>query len=273
MKKLALLAICCVLVSVAARAQSLRTISYYARNYNGFSEKHKARLKRYYLGYGVPSMSFDITAHYVADGDAISSPAVSPSNVTRKISVTGKSLYSSTAGGYYPFITTARNRGFGCDISAVGEAYQYSTGVQSFGNLVASDECATMIISFPIAFVYKSGGEVSLSKKDNVLFSFGVGLAPAFTATKVFDAQASFIARRFAMMEFGLLTGIAWKVRVTYSSAVDLMSLIGGDPTASSTYTSSGLVGLMDITTKGSASVNVSLLVLPFSWNWAKKNQ
>ena len=272
MKKLSILAVCCVLPSVAAEAQLARRVAYYARNYNGFSETHKARLKRYYLGYGIPSMNFDIIAHYTADGDASSTPALSPSDVTRKISVSAKSSFSATAGSYYPFMATGPNRGFGCDISAVGEVYQYSTGVQNFGNFIAQDACVTEIISIPIAFVYKSGGEVSLSKKDNVLFTIGAGVAPAITASKVFDAQASLIARRFAMMEFGVLTGIAWKFRVTYSSGASLMNLIGGDPSHCS-YTSAGPVGFMNISLKGSSSFNVSLVILPFSWNWAKKDK
>ena len=273
MKKVTLLLICAIAMCAAARAQSLRTIAFYARNYNGFSEKHKTRLKRYYLGYGVPFMNFNVNAHYVSTGDSYSTPPVPGVDITRKISVGNIKSFSATAGSFYPLIAVSNNNSIGFDIAVHAEAFQYTTGLQSFGSAFSvQDDCITEIFSLPVALVYKTGGEASLSKKDNVLFSMGCGIAPAFTASKVFDAQGRFMSRQFAMMEFGILTGIAWKIRVTYYSSVNLMNMVGGDPTNSASYVALGTVGTMDVTNKATSCVDLSLLILPFSWNWAKKN-
>jgi len=274
MKKITLLFVVLVL-AMHANGQLLRSISYYSRNYNGFSEKHKTRLKRYYFGYGIQSMSFDVTAHYVSSGDASSTPAVDATDVTKKFSVNSSKSFSATAGTFCPLMATSRNSGVGLDIAVNGEAYQYSTAPISYGNsFTVQEDGITEIISVPIALVYKSGGEMSLSKRDNVLFSFGVGIAPGFSISKMYDVDAAFVTRRFVMVEFGVLTGIAWKIRATYYSGnLNLMSLTGGDPTNASSYNALGPVGTMDVTTKGSSSLNVSLLILPFSWNWAKKEK
>ena len=274
MKKISLLLVILV-IAVHANAQLLRSISYYARNYNGFSEKHKTHLKRYYVGYGIQSMSFDVTAHYVAPGDESSTPALSATDVTKKFSINSSKSFSSTAGTFCPLMATSRNSGIGLDIAVNGEAYQYSTAPISYGSsFTVQEDGITEIVSVPMALVFKSGGEMSLKKRDNVLFAFGFGIAPGFSISKMYDVDAKFVTRRFVMMEFGVLTGIAWKIRATYYSGnVSLMNLTGGDPTNASAYNAYGPVGFMDVTTKGSSSLNVSLLLLPFSWNWEKKDK
>jgi|GEM_PF-2021440 len=270
-KALFLLALCC--AAKFADAQLMRSAAYYVGHYGSFSERHKSRLKRYYLGYGIQSMSFDVSARYYVPVADLSNNTTNSFDQTQKFSAASTQSFSSVAGTFFPFAFFGPAKAIGMDLAVTAEAYQFSTPVLNYGNIATmQDDCISEIVSMPIGFVYKSGGEVSLSKHDKVLFTFGAGFAPSMSISKVFVADYNFFIRQYATVEFGLFTGIAWKFRATYFGGnVPLMRTTGGDPTSTvSTAQFQGPIGYMDVATTGSSSFNVSLTILPFSWDWAK---
>jgi len=260
-----------ILYMCVSQAYSQSAINYYS-HYNDFSDAHKARLKRFYIGYGIPSMSIDVSAHYVSKGNGNSTPPVAAIDATSETTVGCNKSFGGQAGVFKPFLRTGAESAIGYEIAASAYFYRYNIGPLSYGSATFSDQSVAEIIGVPLGIAFKSGGEVTHNKHNKSLISFGFGLEPAGCLSKIIASDENFIVREYGMLEVGVFAGIAWKLRATYYSGNVVLVNKLSDPLQNvSSYKVSGPMGTMDVKAVGASDFNIALLLMPFSWNWDKE--
>jgi hypothetical protein len=243
----------------------------YYSHFDEFSDKHKARLQRYYFGIGRPFMNIDVATHYVSPAYS-ATPPVAAIDAKQETMINMANGFGGMGGAFYPLMRTGAESAIGFDISASCFFYTYNIGPLNYGSTATfSDQSLAEVIGLPIGIVYKSGGEVTLNKNNRSIISFGFGIAPTASISKIIAEQISFNTRRYVMLDVGAFTGIAWKLRVTYYAGNLLLVNKLNDPldavSASSTV---GPPGTMDVKATGASDLNISLLILPFSMKWDK---
>jgi hypothetical protein len=244
------------------------------RHFDGYSEAKKARLKRYYFGYGIPTMSVDVTTHYVAPGDIGATVPVPQSERTRLDHLTISSGWGGTAGTFYVLAGTTRQSAVCLEIAFSEYFYQYNFGPASYGPATFSDQSIVGLACMPIGIAYKSGGEVTLNKHDRSTLSISAGIAPFMSISKFLAAQAQFSARPYFAFEVGAFAGIEWKFRAAYFAGKTTLVDVTADGLDNvSKYTSIGGLGTMDVKAVAGGDFNLALTILPFSFKWAKQSR
>ena len=270
-----LIAILCIAES---HAQVQNIMNAYNR-YNRASAKAKRLYQRDYLGYGMPKMNIEVWQHYTDDRTVYGDPTVPVTYTSRPADTIIRGKYSPssslsyTEGTFIPMFKIGREGMFAIDISASTSVYQYAIGKIDYSSNTGVEETGIVQqYTFPIALVYKSGGEVNLNKKSKVLFTAGGGICPGMTGSKIIAfSDIMFTAQPYGIVEFGIFAGLAWKIRATfYTKKLTLLDnqyadIFDADSYHTDTY------GNLNIKVTGQPGVMLSLLVNPFSWDWKGK--
>ena len=275
LKTLVLSVICSLFVATLSAQPLSRRLdyNYNARHYNEFSDRKKKRLQRMYGGYGIPFMSVDMSVRYYAPEVPNGSNSPIPGyDGTKQFSVNPNKRFSVVGGAFFPLFDIDKESAIGFDICASGDVYSLQTATLNYGSAVSMQEDgASFVYILPTMLCYKNGGEVTLNKNNKALFTFGCGIAPSMALSKLFTSSAQFYVRRFAAVEFGLRTGIAWKMRLSYYSGnVNLVHATASDIYSVSSYTGTNTYGSIDVVAVGSGGFNFSVMAFPFSVKWSK---
>ncbi|MBC7552715.1 MAG: hypothetical protein H7257_01920 [Taibaiella sp.] len=260
--KLKLLSICLFLFLIADHASAqrlLRAYSSYARS----SKAGKRMMQRYYIGVGTCMMNIDIKQRYYDD--------VYAKNI--KTTVKSTASYSVTEGFFFPFSKSGKEGAFGLDIASTVNLFNYNVGTIAYSPETTVTETGFVYqYLLPIGIAYKSGGEAILNKKSKFLFTTAVGIAPSLAISKVITPDACFSSRKFIMFEMGYFAGIAFKVRATaYFGTINLVNTTESDLSFVTSGTGySG--GSVDNLVTGKTGLSLSLSLMPFSWDWARKD-
>lgn len=237
------------------------------KDYGSYSAAKKARLKRYYFGYGIPArMNLDVSTRYLAAGE----PGAGTEYITRDIKVTGVSGYGAHEGTFWTLSTQGHNA-LCLELGFSEYFYHYNVGPVSYGaNAEFTDESVIAIACMPVGIAYKSGGEVSMNKLDRSTLSISAGMAPAMSIAKVFAADLHFGVRGYVAAEVGIFAGIEWKLRATYYTGSTLINVAddGLDNVTKANVT--GPLGFMDVKAVSRGDFNLALAILPFSFKWDK---
>ena len=246
------------------------SVKYGMEHYDGYSEAHKARLKRYYTGFGMPSMGMNLTIEYMqpATGPNITPPQPA-SDMTVKTKVCMTNGYGLQAGVFFPFMYTGPASAIGFEVAGSGYVYNYQVGPLNLASATITDKTNNMLVGIPIGIEYKSGGEVSMNKRDNSLFTIGCGIAPSMSLFKVFVSQTETSIREYAMMEFGFYQKLGCKIRITYyGGKIPLINVQGAQLNEMNNYKTTGPTGTMNINATGTRDFNFAILLLPFAGKW-----
>lgn len=221
-------------------------------------------------------MSIDVKQHYTdirytdpANTTTVYSSPPADTFIHTKYA-SSSSSWNYTEGTFFPLAKTGREGLFAIDFSTSVNITQYNIGKIDYSSATGIVETGvTETFNFPIALVYKSGGEVNLNKKSKFMFTIGCGIAPYLSASKIITfGDATFGARQFAMVEMGYFAGLAWKVRaVVYSGNMTLVDKPNADIFNATSGHSDG-IGNLDIKVIGNGGASLTLLVNPFSWDW-----
>ena len=231
--------------------------------WNGLSSIRKKHLMRSYIGVSSCTMGINMSTHYYS------------STWDQKISTTAKLTSGITvmSGEFFPVVYTGPHDAIGLDIALNYGLYQYTIGPLNYGNeTLITDNSLVLMYGLPIALVYKSGGEVSLNKHDQAFITAGIGIAPSLIGSKVIGVGITYATRKFAMIEFGGLAGLGWKVRLSYYGGnIQLVNITGDDMLNASHFTSTAYDGLMDINVMGDDDFNISFIIDPFAFMWSRR--
>lgn len=270
-----------VLAALLCSVNTFAQLNRYMRAYNRYSrssERVKRLYQRDYVGYGMPKMNIEVWQRYT-DDRTVYDPSVTikyaakPADTVIRGKYSAGSSLSATEGTFIPMFKVGREGMFAIDVSASTSIYTYNIGKIDYSSATGIEE--TGIIqqyTFPIALVYKSGGEVNLNKKSKVLFAAGAGICPGMTAAKIIAfSDLQFSAQPYAMVEFGIFAGLAWKVRATvYTQKLTIIDNPYADIFDADSYHTDGY-GNLAIKVTGKPGAMFSLLVNPFSWDWKGK--
>lgn len=120
---------------------------------------------------------------------------------------------------------------------------------------------ATLQMGFPVGADFKFGCDAMTSKEYRFCATIGAGAYPALTATTFNSSDGGgFTVSPYIKGEVGVFGGICFKLRA--------MATIGNINLISSSNSLYG--GSSDITMKGTSSVSLSLIFMPFAWSWQK---
>lgn len=229
------------------------------RDYENSGTSAKRMYQRSYLGFGVANMDLEIQQKYYYD------------NFERIIKLKAKNVqsYSVTQGYFFPISTMQKNKSFGVDISSTVSLINYEFDTIHYSpDLWVIEKGFAYQSTLPIALVYKSGGEVSLHKKDKFLFMIGAGIAPTYSLSKIVSPYETLFTRNFVTMEMGYFFGLAIKFRATAFFGSKVLIDSEGDDLEFASHVHGYDVGYLDNKVIGKTQVNLSLLLMPFSWDW-----
>jgi hypothetical protein len=128
---------------------------------------------------------------------------------------------------------------------------------------------STWQMSYPVGLELKFGSDARLEKNHRFCMSFGGGIQPLLSATKLEDTmkkpkkgrEFNFGYQPYVKAEMGLMLGICWKLRLMYSIG-DIPLLTESTSTHKDPYT----VSKFDM--KGTSAVTFSIVLMPFSYDW-----
>ncbi len=254
--------LCVLILLFASNAQGQRLFRAYSR-YQHSSKAGKKMWQRYYMGAGVCAMNVELTQHYTDDIYAKS----------LKMKVKSSSSYTVTEGFYFPFAKPHHDASFGLDIASTVNLFNYNVGTIAYSpetSITETGLCYQVLL--PMCIVYKSGGEAILNKKSKFLFTAGVGVAPSYSISKIVTPDLQFSARKFIMAEMGYFAGLAFKLRATvYFGTLTLVNTTEGD-LSYATALKGVDYGYIDNKVMGKTGATLTLSLMPFSWDWGRKN-
>lgn len=126
----------------------------------------------------------------------------------------------------------------------------------------------TSQMALPTGLSLRFGADGRLEKNHRFCFNFGGGVMPMFNTTKMEDTvdhpekQRRFGFAPYMRFEAGIFAGICWKVRVNYAFGnykllEDYRNWHKDNP-----------FGVESFNLKGSSALTVSLILMPFSYDW-----
>ncbi|RYD55812.1 MAG: hypothetical protein EOP56_14710 [Sphingobacteriales bacterium] len=159
-------------------------------------------------------------------------------------------------GGMFNFISWEVGPLEGADVLPNAVLFTAPTGEKTLGRSAVS-----MHVGVPLSLDYKVGADAILDRGRGMCFTAGAGLYPyvMLSAWGTFE-DVTAKAAPFAKIELGYVLGIAFKVRATVISGLTYMS---ERPPVQG-------VSNLRVEMKGKPELNLSLLIMPFSYQWEK---
>ncbi len=240
---------------------------YHQRSYSSYGEKGRTWLKRSYISASLPFMNLEMDSHLTLNRSAAQTyntpgPSVDTSIFLNK---NCKGSYGFSGGSFFPLARMNDHQMIALDVSMGGYLYNFDFGPVKYSSVdLVTDKAEFYLFDLPVAFVYKSGGEVGLNPDLPVLFSIGAGFAPTFTLGGYNSAAgALFKTRTFLMAELGYYFGLAAKLRFTYyPGTIVMINDTEGGLTLPNNY------GAFTVNAFGTGSFLLTLVVLDNSMHW-----
>ncbi len=231
-------------------------------------------LQRLQLGYSLPLTKATYTVRNYFFDESFQQNAVDTS-FSKEISTVGG--FGFTIGTYFPIVKLSEKAVLAISLDYLYNFMLWDGTTQSLTGYSDSLSAFTYDYDFPINGItghmglpfgvdFKYGGDATLDKSNKLSMSFGTGIYPSLNAT-VFDFSSGvqYKVKPYLKGEIGFHAGITFKVRALYSfGKIDYLSYsstLGGDLFSQINGTS--------LTSK--SQLTLSLLVMPFSWAWQRK--
>jgi|GEM_PF-1245587 len=220
--------------------------------------------QRYDIGYSFVFGSAHYTDHYIAvdgNGDLF--------DTTFRKTLVAKPIYGLMFNTYFPLASMGDNGVLAIGLGIRANLYKWNTGDVSLGsNYTYNYDYLTMDMGVPISIDMKWGCDAMLDKSTRTCFTIGVGGQPTYFATGVpsginADGSVALAGSNvvkitpFVKAEAGFFAGICFKVRAIYNFAnIKYLDMTGDNE---------------QISLKGTSNFNLSIVLMPFSWDWGKE--
>lgn len=161
----------------------------------------------------------------------------------------------------FPLAKVSRKSAFTLDIGFSYTAFtlKYDSVMINRDSLALTEEFPVSIMALPISFDFKTGGEATLSKENRLLFTAGIGVAPAYVMADI-NPEAKIKAMPFVKIEAGFFAGLAFKLRG--------LAYIGNARYIDDEGAQSKVPGITSRVSGGGFGYTISLGVMPFSYKW-----
>jgi hypothetical protein len=226
----------------------------------------KLFLSRYELGYTLPKSWGDYTRtdRFSADGKTI--------DTSITLNVKSKASFGMYAGWFFPVKDLGRVSKLCIDAGMQYNLYTFdypTATLKSVGDSLYYDRSlgfsgVTVHMGLPIGLSTRFGHDAMADKGIRWAWNAGVGVIPSMNLSADFDnADYSMGVQPYVKTEVGVFGGISWKLRLMYS----FTNLTFMDVEAKNSLFSDGMTGTKLIS---HGNLNVSLIVMPFSFLWSK---
>ena len=160
----------------------------------------------------------------------------------------------------FPLAKVSKKSAFTLDIgfsyTAFTLRYDSTTVLDS---MIVTEDLPVSIMSLPISFDFKTGGEATLSKENRLLFTAGIGVAPSYVMADI-NPEASIRALPFIKLEAGFFLGMAFKLRG--------MAYLGNARYINDEGAKATVPGITSRVSNGGYGYTISLGIMPFSYKW-----
>lgn len=127
----------------------------------------------------------------------------------------------------------------------------------------------TTQMALPTGISLRFGSDAAREKNQRFCFNFGGGVMPMYNKTRLEDTgkknpnvQKFFGLTPYMRFEVGIFAGICWKLRVNYNFG-DFKLIDDND-----NWHESNPFGVDNFNLRGKTGLNVSLIMMPFSYDW-----
>jgi hypothetical protein len=223
----------------------------YSKKSKSKNKKHSTLLQRLTIGYGQHYVSNTLDVNYRAD-------AVNDSSF--KVALTSTAPMVGFFNFTFPLAKVSDKSAFTLDIGFSYTAFtlKYDSVIVHDGK-VQTEELPVSIMSLPISFDFKTGGEATLSKENRLLFTGGIGIAPSYIMADI-NPEAAIKAMPFVKLEAGFFLGIAFKLRG--------LAYFGNAHYIDDDGMKAVVPGVTSRVSSGSYGYTISLGIMPFSYKW-----
>lgn len=258
------------LSALQARAQFAPGSSrHYYKSYSRMSKAEKTAHRRNYFGVTLPITKLDFSASYYNSDKSISGSTVDQRVYWPKGSSLKPGMQSSLGfiGGTCAKLAKAgKTSMIGLDISMAGDVIKFKLDPLPFATSMGeADNFDVMIFRLPLVLCYKSGGEVTMKRKDNFLFSIGAGVVPTGLFAGYRDlTSASFALQSVLMAEVGGYFGLGMKLRLSYYPSTSVYF------DKNEEYTDGGYTERATLGAFTGGTLAISAIILTGTRHWSK---
>lgn len=239
------------------------------KSYSRMSKSEKIAHKRTYFGVTLPVTKLDFSASYYSSDKSISGSTVDQKVYWPKGSPLKPGMNSSLGfiGGTCAKLAKAgKTAMIGLDISIATDVVNFKLDPLPFATSMGdADNFKIVNFRLPLILCYKSGGEVTMKKKDNLFFSIGAGVAPAGLIAGYRDlSAANFALQSVLMSEVGGYFGLGMKLRLSYYPSTCIY-FDKDVETTNGTYTERATLGAFT-----GGTLAISAIILTGTGHWTK---
>jgi hypothetical protein len=174
-----------------------------------------------------------------------------------------------TLGTFYRLAKLGKKTAIAFDVDVMYNfIYWKGLGNEFYTDKAFLNTATTRQLAVPLGLELKFGSDARLEKNHRFCMSFGGGVMPCYNRTALIDTgkyqawDRNFGYMPFTKFEIGMFTGICWKVRVMYSFGEQTLL------TGASNWHKNLPYGLFDFSLQQRTALTVSLLLMPFSFDW-----
>lgn len=217
-------------------------------------------LQRYQLGYTFVFATADYKAQDNFPGIIDTSYTIS--------NLKTKAAFGVTLGTYIPLKRLGRMSSMVLGIDYLYNAMLWESTVPRYGigglNSSFDFSGATVQMALPIGLDFKWGADAINVKNHRFCATLGLGAYPSYSLTTLdedVDIDPQFSIAPYAKFEVGVFAGICMKLRALCAfGEFKYMDVKSGDET----------MGQSSTQLTGKANINLSLLIMPFSFTWKR---
>jgi len=222
---------------------------------------------RYEVGYSLPIANATYF-HNVETTDEYGN--VYDTSASKKIHAT--SSFGMYAGTFFKVDEIDENSILAISLGARCNFYKWSTGdFQVTSSVTDNYDFLSIDMGLPVSLDYKYGSDATLNKSQRSCYTFGVGGYPAIVFTGVPEGinadgsiavagKGGLVVQPFVKAEFGFFAGICWKLRAMYNfGTIKYLNMGNSDGSGE------------QISLNGKSNLTLSLILMPFSWDWERK--
>jgi len=223
----------------------------YSKKSKSKNKKQSTLLQRLTVGYGQHTVYNTLDVQYRRDG-------VTDTGFT--VALKSTSPMVGFINFNFPLAKLSKKSAFTLDVGFSYTAFtlKYDTAVVR-DSMILTEEFPVSVMSLPISFDFKTGGEATLSKENKLLFTAGIGIAPSYVMTDI-NPEASIRALPFVKLEAGFFLGIAFKLRG--------MAYFGNAKYINDEGAKAQVPGITSRVSNGGYGYTISLGIMPFSYKW-----
>jgi hypothetical protein len=248
----------CFFQGIAQYKQHQPFREYYTAHAVGSERVHQ----RLYLGFGKHLVSGSFSLQYTANDTLGNSITVS---AEQKLSASHSVVVH--AGSFFPIALMGESSMLALNIELLFSYAEFAyDSIVIHPDIVYKKRVPYLIAGIPLSLDFKTGGDVSLSKKSKQMFAAGLGVTPCISTPAAINRKTQssppLTAVPFVKLEVGAFVGLAFKLRaVAY-----LRGGINVRKTEKNIYFPPDDLSLK---VQSGYGYQLSLIVMPFSYSWS----